>query len=217
MGLPAERSRPMQESAAGGTHHAARADYDLSEGHYRMIVYHDVETPIGRLWLAASEQGLCRIEFARPEEAFLAGLHRDFSEGCVRDRAGIEFARVQVEEYLAGRRRAFDVPLDLTGTPPFHRATLAVCREIPYGETCTYTDLATALGRPGGARAVGNAMARNPIPLIYPCHRVLRTDGSLGGFRGGLPMKEWLLHMEAGYSQPALDGITSAMAATPGQ
>ena len=169
-----------------------------------MIAYHDAETPIGRLWIAVSARGLCRIEFEKPEEDFVAGLQRAFSEICVRDGEQITLARLQVEEYLAGRRRAFDLPLDLAGVTPFHRTALRVCGEIPYGQTRTYTDLALALGRPGGARAVGNAMARNPIPLIYPCHRVLRTDGSLGGFRGGLPIKEWLLQMEAGVSQPAL-------------
>ena len=164
----------------------------------RMVGYHDIETPIGRLWLAVSARGLCRIEFDQPEEVFVAGLRRASSQQCARDRDAIEGARLQVGEYLAGRRRAFDLPLDLAGVSPFHCAALAACREIAYGETRTYSDLALALGRPGGARAVGNAMARNPIPLVFPCHRVLRTDGSLGGFRGGLPIKEWLLGMEAG-------------------
>jgi methylated-DNA-[protein]-cysteine S-methyltransferase len=165
-----------------------------------MITYDHVETPIGPLWIAVSSRGLCRIEFEQPADAFVAGLHRAFSDPCVRDADGIAAARLQVQEYLAGRRRAFDLPVDLTGTPPFHRSALAACRAIPYGETCSYAELATALGRHGGARAVGNAMSCNPIPLVYPCHRVLRTDGSLGGFRGGVSVKEWLLRMEAGVS-----------------
>lgn len=163
-----------------------------------MITYDAVQTAISRLWIAISARGLCRIEFDGPEEKFLAGLRRKYGVEPAREGAAIEPARSQVLEYLAGDRVSFDLALDLEGMSPFHREALAVCASIPYGQTRTYAELARELGKPGGARAVGNAMARNPIPLVIPCHRVLRSDGSLGGFGGGLSVKRRLLEMEGG-------------------
>ena len=163
-----------------------------------MIAYDAVQTTIGRLWIAVSGRGLCRIEFDGPEDEFLAGLRRKYGVEPARDNVAIEQARSQVLEYLAGNRVSFDLPLDLEGVSPFHREALAACASIPYGQTRTYAELARELDKPGGARAVGNAMARNPIPLAIPCHRVLRSDGSLGGFGGGLSVKKHLLELEAG-------------------
>ncbi len=98
--------------------------------------------------------------------------------------------RRQVINYFAGKARRFDVEIDLTELPPFRQAVLTMCRKVPYGKTASYADLARAVGKAGAARAVGGAMAGNPLPLVIPCHRVLRSDGSLGGFSSPQGTKE---------------------------
>ncbi|MBU0717701.1 MAG: methylated-DNA--[protein]-cysteine S-methyltransferase [Planctomycetes bacterium] len=106
--------------------------------------------------------------------------------------------RKQVDDYFAGKRTAFSVDLDLSEVPEFRRRVLEACRRIPYGRVATYAELARAVGCPGAARAVGGAMAHNPVPLVIPCHRVLRSDGSLGGFSGsnGVKTKKRMLALE---------------------
>ena len=101
----------------------------------------------------------------------------------------------QLEEYLAGRRREFDLPLDLQGTD-FQKEVWRAIARIPYGQTKSYQDLAREIGRPNAARAVGAACGANPVPLVVPCHRVLGSGGGLTGFGGGLPWKKWLLDLE---------------------
>jgi methylated-DNA-[protein]-cysteine S-methyltransferase len=115
---------------------------------------------------------------------------------------GDDAIAAQILEYLDGKRDRFDIPLDLGGVGPFHRKVLLRCRAIPFGETRTYAALAREAGSPKAFRAVGHAMATNPIPIVIPCHRVVGSDGSLRGFGGGLPMKERLLRMEG--ARPAL-------------
>jgi len=105
-------------------------------------------------------------------------------------------ARREILEYLRGRRRAFTVPLDLAAVPPFSRRILLAARRIPYGATVTYGRLARHAGSPRAARAVGQVMARNPVPLLVPCHRVVASGGGLGGFTGGLALKRRLLALE---------------------
>lgn len=106
-------------------------------------------------------------------------------------------AEREIREYLAGRRRRFTVPADLSAATPFHRKVLAALARVPYGRTVTYGQLAARAGRPRAARAVGQAMANNPVPLIFPCHRVVAAGGGLGGFGGGLDLKRRLLALEA--------------------
>jgi methylated-DNA-[protein]-cysteine S-methyltransferase len=129
--------------------------------------------------LVASERGVQRLEWGEGED--------------VGPRELVAAARTQLAEYLAGERRAFDLPLDLAGTEFQRRAWLALA-EIPYGETRTYAEQARLLGT--GARAVGGANARNPVPIVLPCHRLVGSDGSLTGFGGGLELKAWLLRLE---------------------
>ena len=139
-----------------------------------------LETPIGPLSLRASDRGLTAIDFggeAGPESPLLID------------------AAAQLAEYFAGRRVLFDVPLDLPGDG-FRARAQAALADIPFGETVSYTQLAARCGNPRAVRAVGSACATNPVPIIRPCHRVLRADGSLGGYRGGLEVKEWLLELE---------------------
>jgi len=108
----------------------------------------------------------------------------------------LEQAREELREYLAGERTFFTVPVDLSQVPPFERSALEMAAQIPYGEVRSYKWIAERLGKPEAARAVGNAMASNPVPIIVPCHRVVRTDGSLGGYSFGLVRKESLLELE---------------------
>jgi methylated-DNA-[protein]-cysteine S-methyltransferase len=120
-------------------------------------------------------------------------------EAAARARALLARAGRQIEEYLAGRRRAFDVPLDLSGATAFDRRVLAAMAAIPYGETCSYGDLARIIGSPRASRAVGHACGRNPVPLLLPCHRVVRSNGGLAGFgAGGVGVKAALLALERG-------------------
>jgi len=127
-------------------------------------------------------------------------------------------AERQIREYLAGRRKAFTVPVDLRGLAPFHAKALAACGRIPYGATVSYGRLAERIGKAGAARAVGQAMASNPVPLVIPCHRVVASDGDLGGFMGGtagLGLKRRLLELEGRSKvqsqRPKVKGIALAV------
>ena len=171
-------------------------------------------SPIGPLFLAASEQGLVALEFdarlpgqqtIRPnprnlrEEARLAVKREksnvQFEESAERMRLYVR----ELEEYFAGTRREFTVALDLRGTD-FQLACWRALLAIPYGETRTYADIARAVGRPQGFRAVGMANNRNPVAIVVPCHRVIASDGTLCGYGGGLDIKRKLLELEGALS-----------------
>lgn len=157
-----------------------------------------VETPLGWLWLAASEHGLVALAVRWDGEQFKAMLQRRYKRPVEQDGEFLRQAATQVCEYLEGKRQTFDLPIDWTLFPPFQRVVLQATAAIPYGQTRTYSDLAAAIGRPRAARAVGRAEARNPLPLIIPCHRVIGRDGKLHGYSmaDGLKTKEWLLKLE---------------------
>jgi methylated-DNA-[protein]-cysteine S-methyltransferase len=146
------------------------------------------DSPIGRLTLLGGPDALTAIHFP----GRLGRLSDD-----ARDAAGFAGALRQLDEYFAGERRAFDLPLRLDGSD-FERAVWRELLRVPYGETTTYGDLARAVGRPGEAREVGTAVGRTPIPIVVPCHRVVGSDGSLTGYGGGLDRKRALLDLEAG-------------------
>ncbi len=156
------------------------------------------ETPLGPLWLATSERGLVALAVRCGREQFEAMLYRRYRQTTEQDGEILRVAAAQVCEYLDGRRRAFDLPIDWEALPPFQRAVLQATAAIPYGQTRTYGDLAVEIGRPGAARAVGRAEACNPLPLIIPCHRVVGRDGKLRGYSiaDGIKTKEWLLKLE---------------------
>jgi O-6-methylguanine DNA methyltransferase len=147
---------------------------------------------------AASSRGLAHLSLNMEEETFLAALARAHpGEECRRDPtdAFLEAARAEMEEYFDRRRTLFDIALDLRGTA-FEKRVWEALREIPYGRTCSYGELAASLGTPGAVRAVGAANGRNPVAVIVPCHRVIGADGSLRGYGGGLALKEKLLRLE---------------------
>src|SRR5687767_11504608 len=153
-------------------------------------------TPLGDLRLAASDLGLVAVEWTDSHhfDSFLQRLNRPIEPNAKKI---APYAR-EVGEYLSGRRNAFTIPIDWSLFRPFQREALQAVFRIPYGETCTYRDIALEIGRPGASRAVGRANATNPMPLVIPCHRVIGRDGKLRGYGGGegLKTKEWLLRME---------------------
>jgi methylated-DNA-[protein]-cysteine S-methyltransferase len=156
----------------------------MTTTHTRWDVY---ESPLGALTLLAGPYGLTGLAF--PGRA--AGLNeRD------RDPRALAGAAAELEAYLTGERRAFDLPLDLAGTP-FQQRVWAELRRVPYGENVSYSELAARVGRPDIVRAVGAAVGRTPVPLVVPCHRVVGADGSLTGYGGGLQRKRALLDLEA--------------------
>ena len=162
------------------------------------VAYHTVDSPVGPLLLAATEQGLVKVAFDRQDhEAVLADLAAAISPRILRAPARLDPVARQLDEYFTGERHAFDVPLDLRLARGFRRAVLDHLAEIAYGHTESYAQVATAAGSPKAVRAVGTACALNPVPVVLPCHRVVRSDGSYGQYAGGPEAKRVLLTMEA--------------------
>jgi len=155
-------------------------------------------TPLGPIWVAVSDQGLVALEFVENEAAFIERMQDRGFKVVVDDPQPTSQAVQQVSDYLQGRRRNFDLPIDWNEMTPFQKKVLQETFSIPSGEVVTYGELAQKVGKPGAARAVGRAEATNPMPLVIPCHRVIGTDGKLHGYggRGGLDTKAWLLRME---------------------
>jgi len=154
-------------------------------------------SPLGTYVILSSKQGIVCIDLEEKTKAYVARLQRDGiqikqGEGPHNRRAASE-----LDDYFARRRSRFTVPLDLRGTP-FQRQVWQLLRDIPYGQTVSYSDLARSLGRRNAARAVGGAVGSNPISIIVPCHRVIGANGSLTGYGGGLSRKRALLNLEAG-------------------
>jgi methylated-DNA-[protein]-cysteine S-methyltransferase len=155
-----------------------------------------VESPVGPLFVAASTQGLASISFdARPED-HLERLAQFAGPRVLRSSKSVDAVRRELDEYFEGRRRTFDLSLDLRGLPDFTLSVLRELAHVPYGETTTYGALAGKVGHPRAARAVGTVMNRNRIPIVLPCHRVVGANGSLVGYGGGLERKEKLLELE---------------------
>ena len=154
------------------------------------IHYTRTDSPIGPLLLAASDAGMHAIEF--PDARHPVKRGNDWVET---GHPLLELARRQLEEYFAGERRSFDLPLAPQGTP-FQRQVWETLASIDYGQTLSYAQLAARIGKPSASRAVGAANGRNPLPIVLPCHRVIGANGSLTGFGGGLPTKQFLLRLE---------------------
>ena len=155
----------------------------------------DLATPIGRLLVAATDAGLVRVVFRQSDAAFTRAL-RDLGFTVTRSTARTHDVVRQLRAYFAGRRRGFDVRIDLRGVTPFQRRVLEATSEVPPGQVVSYGEIARRIGRPHGSRAVGQALGRNPIPIVIPCHRVVASGGGLGGYTGGLAIKRKLLRLE---------------------
>ena len=156
------------------------------------ILYHTHRSPIGPLLLTSDGSSITRLHMAESSHPVKPG------PDWVRDPAPFREVVRQLDEYFAGDRRAFDLPLAPRGTP-FQRKVWTALRRIPWGETASYADIARRVGSPKGMRAVGGANGRNPIAIIVPCHRVIAADGTLGGYGGGLERKRFLLELEGAH------------------
>jgi methylated-DNA-[protein]-cysteine S-methyltransferase len=161
------------------------------------ISYAPVDSPFGTLHAAATRQGLVRVAFPEePVDTLLERLAQRLSPRIVEAPAALDGVRRELDEYFAGRRREFDLALDWALIAPFGRRVLKMTAAIPYGGHLSYAEVAAEAGSSRGARAAGNALGANPIPIVIPCHRVLRSGGALGGYGGGLDRKRFLLELE---------------------
>ena len=162
------------------------------------LAYRTVDTPVGALLIAATDRGVVRVAFEiEGHDRVLDDLAARVSPRILNTPKRLDTLAHELDEYFAGRRVGFDVPIDFTLSRGFRRDVLGHLAVIPYGSTESYAQVAVATGNPRAVRAVGTACATNPLPIVIPCHRVVRTDGSLGGYLGGLDAKRALLALEA--------------------
>lgn len=169
------------------------ADTDLLD-----VAYRTVDSPVGPLMLAATAVGLVRVAYAvEDHDAVLAMLARSVSPRILRAPARLDAVAHQLDEYFAKRRTAFELPVDLRLAEGFRRSVIEHLRAIDYGRRESYAAVAAAVGNPRAVRAVGTACAHNPLPVVIPCHRVVRSDGSTGQYVGGAEAKSALLALEA--------------------
>ena len=162
------------------------------------VAYRTIDTPVGTLLLAATPLGLVRIAYDREGlDTVLSSLAAKLSPRILNSPKRLETAARQIEEYFARRRRQFDLPLDFSLSTGFRRLVLDALPDIGYGHTASYGAIAAAVGNPKAVRAVGTACATNPLPLVVPCHRVVRSNGVIGPYLGGTEAKKLLLNLEA--------------------
>jgi methylated-DNA-[protein]-cysteine S-methyltransferase len=162
------------------------------------VAYRTVDSPVGPLLLAATEQGLVRVAYrSEDHDAVLQTLADRISPRILHAPARLDTAARELEEYFTGTRHAFDIPLDWRLSAGFRATVLHRLPDIGYGHTASYAAVAALAGNPKAVRAVGSACATNPLPVVVPCHRVVRSDGSMGGYLGGIEAKHTLLTLEA--------------------
>jgi len=177
----------------------ARLVADAARAGLLDVAYRTVDSPVGSLLLAATEEGLVRIAFERQgHAAALAELAEQISPRVLRAPQRLDPVTRELDDYFQGRRVAFDLPLDLRLSHGFRREVLGQLPDIRYGSTRSYAAVAAAAGHRGAARAVGTACRFNPLPIVVPCHRVVRSDGSPGDYAGGVEAKRHLLALETG-------------------
>jgi methylated-DNA-[protein]-cysteine S-methyltransferase len=162
------------------------------------VAYSTVDSPLGPLMVAATPRGLVRVSYSqfRDDDAVLADLARRVSPRVLEAPARLDGARRELDEYFEGRRTEFDLPIDWALTRGFTTEVLRATAAVGFGQTTTYAEVAGAAGSPRAVRAAGNSLGSNPMPIVVPCHRVLRTGGALGGYTGGVERKEFLLRLE---------------------
>lgn len=194
-GGPLVQLTEVDEPTLARLHH--RLEQRATESGLLDVAFRTIDSPVGALLLAATPRGLVRVAYEREGlDAVLQALATKISPRILAAPHRLDDAARQLEEYFAGRRTAFDIALDLRLSAGFRRTVLDHLAAISYGQTQSYAQVAAATGHPGAVRAVGSACATNPLPVVVPCHRVLRSDGSLGGYLGGLEVKRALLELE---------------------
>ena len=176
----------------------ARLAADAESSDILDVAYRTVDSPIGTLLLASTPRGLVQVAFGSEDQDAVLGMLADrVSPRVLEAPVRLDSAAFELDEYFAGTRRTFDLPLDLQLTSGFRRQVIEHLREIGYGERENYGTVASAIGSPKAVRAVGTACGHNPLPLVIPCHRVVRSDGAIGQYRGGAAAKTALLELEA--------------------
>ena len=162
------------------------------------VAYSTVDSPLGPLMIAATPRGLVRVSYSqfRDDDAVLADLARRVSPRVLEASGRLDRARRELDEYFEGRRTEFDLSIDWALTRGFTTEVLRATAAVGFGQTTTYAEVAGAAGSPRAVRAAGNSLGSNPLPIVVPCHRVLRTGGALGGYTGGVERKEFLLRLE---------------------
>ena len=186
---------PVTETELAALH--ARLEVSAYDAGLCDIGYRVIDSPIGPLLLAATPVGLVRVAFEREDfDAVLNSLAAKLSPRILESPSRLDSAASELDEYFAGRRRVFDLELDYALSSGFRQQVQRYLPQIGFGQTRSYKEVAQMVGNPQAVRAVGAACAANPLPLVVPCHRVLRTDGSLGGYLGGLDAKRALLELE---------------------
>jgi methylated-DNA-[protein]-cysteine S-methyltransferase len=175
-----------------------RLEHDADTADVLDVAYRTIDTPVGTLLLAATTAGLVRVAYdVEGHDAVLAALADRISPRVLRAPARLDSAARQIDEYFAKRRTVFEVPVDLRLAQGFRRDVIEHLRDIGYGHRESYATVAAAIGNPRAVRAVGTACAHNPLPVVIPCHRVVRSDGSTGQYVGGPLAKSTLLDLEA--------------------
>jgi methylated-DNA-[protein]-cysteine S-methyltransferase len=193
--LTARPDHAREQAAAA----AARLSERIAAEGLADVSYALLESPFGALHAATTRRGLVRLGFPEePQDAFLEGLATRLSPRILESPGSLDLVRRELEEYFAGQRRRFDLKLDWSLITPFARRVLRKTAAIPYGASLSYAEVAAEAGSPRGARAAGNALGSNPIPIVIPCHRVVHSGGGLGGYGGGLERKRFLLELEGG-------------------
>lgn len=187
---------PVEPAALNRLHR--RVEQQAEQDGLLDVAYTVIDTPVGELLLAATTRGLVRVAYASEgHDAVLDVLAHKVSPRVLHAPKRLDDAARELDEYFAKRRQAFDLPLDLSLSHGFRQLVQTHLPEIGYGQTRSYREVAELVGNPKAVRAVGTACATNPLPVVVPCHRVLRTDGALGGYIGGADAKATLLNLEA--------------------
>jgi methylated-DNA-[protein]-cysteine S-methyltransferase len=201
METPIDALKRRLRAGAGWSAPDADADARLAAGAAAEglidVAYATTDSPVGPMLLATTPRGLVRVAFATEHrDNVLAELSRNVSPRVLESPAELDEVRRELEEYFEQRRKRFDLPLDWRLSHGFRRDTLKQLVRVPYGATVTYSELASRAGRPRAQRATGSACGSNPIPIVVPCHRVVRTGGAIGEYGGGPEIKQFLLGLE---------------------
>ena len=200
-GTASDIGRSLREAARSNSTGADRLAGELIRRAEREglldVAYTEIDTPVGRILLASTSRGLVKVAFPnQPPDEVLEQLAASISPRVMESPGRLDEARRELDRYFEGRLHDFEVPLDWQLSHGFYRKVLRATAHIPYGQTRSYTEMATRAGSPRAVRAAGSALGSNPLPIIVPCHRVLRSGGALGGYGGGLETKQALLELE---------------------